>query len=88
MARKMEGIPEREDLWEGWQAHNIHAQAAAQCVSLRRNMLWLSTYQGYPRLSMQIINNAMEGVFTDIKTKLRVYSGITKMRRMVLIQES
>lgn len=41
-------------------------------LSLKRNMPWLWTFQDYSKLHVPNTNNAIEGVFTDIKTKLRV----------------
>ncbi len=66
----------------------LHAQAPPECIrSLRRNMPWLCTHYDYPELHIPNTNNALEGVFTDIKTKLRVHSGISKQRRIAMIQE-
>ena len=64
-----------------------HKRLRSAYLSLKRNMPWLWTFQDYPLLHMPNTNNALEGVFTDIKTKLRVHSGITKDRRVALIQE-
>ena len=64
-----------------------HKRLGSAYLSLKRNMPWLWTFQDYPLLHMPNTNNALEGVFTDIKTKLRVHSGITKDRRIALIQE-
>ena len=64
-----------------------HKRLRSAYLSLKRNMPWLWTFQNYPLLHIPNTNNALEGVFTDIKTKLRVHSGITKDRRIALIQE-
>ena len=64
-----------------------HKRLRSTYLSLKRNMPWLWTFYDNPQLYMPNTNNALEGVFTDIKTKLRVHSGITRMRRMALIQE-
>lgn len=64
-----------------------HKRLRSAYLSLKRNMPWLWTFYDNPQLHMPNTNNALEGVFTDIKTKLRVHSGITRMRRMALIQE-
>lgn len=61
-----------------------HPRVRSAYLSLIRNIRWLWTSQDYPQLHIPNTNNAVEKVFTDIKTKLRV---IIKMRRMVLIQE-
>lgn len=64
-----------------------HKRLRSAYHSLQRNMYWLWTFYDYPELCIPKTNNALEGVFTDIKTKLRVHSGISKHRRMALIQE-
>lgn len=64
-----------------------HKRLRSAYHSLLRNMPWLWTFYDYPELHIPNTNNAIEGVFTDIKTKLRVHSGISKFRRMALIQE-
>lgn len=64
-----------------------HKRLRSAYLSLQRNMYWLWTFYDYPELLIPNTNNALEGVFTDIKTKLRVHSGISKYRRMALIQE-
>ena len=64
-----------------------HKRLRNAYLSLKRNMPWLWTFQDYLLLHIPNTNNALEGVFTDIKTKLRVHSGITKDRRSALIQE-
>ncbi len=50
-------------------------------------MPWLWTLYDYPELHIPNTHNALEGVFTNIKTKLRVHSDILKERRIALIQE-
>lgn len=64
-----------------------HKKLRSAYLSIKRNMYWLWTFYDYPELHIPNTNNALEGVFTDIKTKLRVHSGITKQRRITLIQE-
>ncbi len=64
-----------------------HKRLRSAFLSLKRNMVWLWTCQDCPELHIPNTNNALEGVFTDIKTKLRIHSGITKQRRIALIQE-
>ena len=65
----------------------MHKRLRSAYLSLKRNIPWLWTFQDYPLLHIPNTNNALEGVFTDIKTKLMVHSGITKDRRIALIQE-
>lgn len=64
-----------------------HKRIRSAYLSLKRNMPWLWTFYDYPELHIPNTNNALEGTFTDIKTKMRVHSGISKQRRITLIQE-
>ncbi|MDE5799510.1 MAG: hypothetical protein K2H74_00635 [Paramuribaculum sp.] len=64
-----------------------HKRIRSAYLSLMRNMPWLWTFYDYPDLHIPNTNNALEGIFTDIKTKLRVHSGISKERRINLIKE-
>ena len=89
------------DLWQGrWdgflkertrdrngRSTYTHPRVRSAYLSLKRNMKWLWTFEEYSHLHIPKTNNALEGTFTDIKTKLRVHSGISKQRRITLIQE-
>ena len=48
-------------------------------------LLW--TFYDYPNLGLSNTNNGLEGIFSDIKTRLRVHSGISKEHRKKLIDE-
>jgi len=50
-------------------------------------MPWLWTFELFKDLHLPRTNNALEGCFADIKTKMRVHSGISKERRKCLIDE-
>ena len=56
-------------------------------LSIKRNMYWLWTFYDYPNRFIPNTNNGLEGIFSDIKSKVRVHSGITKEHRMKLIDE-
>lgn len=56
-------------------------------LSLRRNMRWLWTFYDHLELHIPNTNNGLEGIFADIKSKVRVHSGITREHRMKLIDE-
>lgn len=55
--------------------------------SVRRNMPLLWTAYDHPELGIPNTNNGLEGIFSDIKTKLRVHSGISREHRKKLIDE-
>ncbi len=56
-------------------------------LSVKRNMPLLWTFYDRPELGIPNTNNGLEGVFSDIKTKLRVHSGISREHRKKLIDE-
>lgn len=56
-------------------------------LSIKRNMPLLWTFYDRPELGIPNTNNGLEGVFSDIKTKLRVHSGISREHRKKLIDE-
>lgn len=56
-------------------------------LSIKRNMPLLWTFYDHPELGIPNTNNGLEGVFSDIKTKLRVHSGISREHRKKLIDE-
>lgn len=56
-------------------------------LSLKRNMPWLWTFYDYDDRIIPNTNNGLEGVFSDIKAKVRVHSGLTKEHRKKLIDE-
>jgi len=64
-----------------------HPRVRSAYLSLRGNMKWLWTFEKHEHLHIPKTNNAIEETFTDLKTKSRVYSGISKQRRIALIQE-
>ena len=56
-------------------------------LSVKRNMTLLWTFYDHPELGIPNTNNGLEGIFSDIKTKLRVPSGISREHRKKLIDE-
>ena len=56
-------------------------------LSIKRNMTLLWTFYDHPDIGLPNTNNGIEGIFADIKTKLRVHSGLSKENRKKLIDE-
>ena len=50
-------------------------------------MCYLWTFYDHPNLGIPNTNNGLEGTFTDIKSKLRVHSGMKKSNRVKFIDE-
>lgn len=55
--------------------------------SLKRGMGWLWAFYDYKDRIIPNTNNGLEAVFADIKSKVRVHSGLTRERRIKLIDE-
>lgn len=56
-------------------------------LSLKRNMPLLWTFYDHPETGLPNTNNALEGVFSDIKGKIRVHRGISKESRRKMLDE-
>ena len=56
-------------------------------LSIRRNMKRLWTFYDYRDRVIPNTNNGLEAIFADIKSKVRVLSGLTGEHRMKLIDE-
>jgi hypothetical protein len=56
-------------------------------LSLKRNMPLLWTFYDHPETGLPNTNNAIEGLFSDIKGKLRAHRGISKDNRKKLLDE-
>lgn len=56
-------------------------------LSIKRNMQLLWTFYDLPETGLPNTNNALEGVFSDIKSKTRVHSGISRENRKKLLDE-
>lgn len=65
----------------------MHPRLRSAYLSVRRNMSLLWTFYDRPDLGLPNTNNGLERIFSDIKTKLRVHSGLTGKHRMKLIDE-
>lgn len=47
-------------------------------LSVKRNMTLLWTFYDCPNIGLPNTNNGLEGIFSDVKIKLRVHSGLIK----------
>ena len=56
-------------------------------LSTKRNMQLLWTFYDHPETGLPNTNNALEGVFSDIKSKTRVHRGISRNNRKKLLDE-
>ena len=64
-----------------------HKRLRSAYFSLIHNMDYLFTYQQYPNLPIPNTTNGLEGIFTDVKTNVRVHKGIQLQNKQKLINE-
>jgi hypothetical protein len=63
----------------------VHKKLRSAYLSLKRNMPYLWTWYDYIEIGIPNTNNALEGMFTDLKTKMRNHAGLSKERRKMFI---
>jgi hypothetical protein len=68
-------------------SHYVHKSLRSAYLSLKRNMPYLWTWYDYVEVGIPNTNNALEGVFADLKTKLRNHGGLSKEHRKKFIDE-
>ena len=67
--------------------HYTHRRLQSAYRSLKTNLPHLFTYLEYPDLNIPNTTNSLEGFFSNLKTKLRVHSGIREWRKKKIIDE-
>ena len=64
-----------------------HKPLRSAYLSIRRNMPYLWTFYDHIQLGIPNTNNALEGMFANLKTKLRNHAGLSKQHRQKFIDE-
>jgi hypothetical protein len=67
--------------------HYTHRRIRSAFRSLKTNLPYLFTYQKYPELGLPNTTNGLEGVFSNLKTKLRVHAGLKRNRKIKVIDQ-
>jgi hypothetical protein len=67
--------------------HYKHRRLRSAYLSIKRNMRWLWTWYDNIEVGIPNTNNGLEGMFTDLKTKLRNHNGLSRGRREIFIDE-
>jgi hypothetical protein len=68
-------------------SYYVHKRLRSAFLSLKRNMPYLWTWYEHMETGIPNTNNALEGMFADLKTKLRNHAGLSKERRKKFIDE-
>jgi hypothetical protein len=64
-----------------------HKRLRSAYRSLTTNLPWLFTFSDYPDLRIPNTTNAIDGLFADLKTKLRCHNGMSEIRKKRFIDE-
>jgi hypothetical protein len=66
-------------------SYYTHKRLRSAYLSLKRNMEWLFTCERYRELMIPNTTNAIDGVFADLKNKLRNHNGLSLNRKKKVI---
>lgn len=66
-------------------SYYTHKTLRSAYLSLRRNMAWLFVFEQYPQMSIPNTTNALDGLFSDLKNKLRNHNGLSMERKKKFI---
>jgi hypothetical protein len=80
-------LNERTINQETGKSHYTHKRLRSAYHSLKNNLPWLFTWCDYPDLNIPNTTNAIDGQFSDLKTKLRNHNGLSLTRKMKFINE-
>lgn len=67
--------------------HYTHKNVRSAYKSLATNLPYLFTYQKYPELRIPTTTNSLDGMFTQLKSRLAVHRGLRRDRRYKVISE-
>jgi hypothetical protein len=72
---------------ETGKSHYTHKRLQSAYRSLKTNSKWLFTWYDYIELNIPNKTNAIDGHFSDLKTKLRNHNGLSRTRKIKFIDE-
>ncbi|EFM99589.1 IS256 family transposase, variant Zn-binding type [Actinobacillus pleuropneumoniae] len=64
-----------------------HRNVRSALASIQRYFTYLFTYEKYPELNIEKTTNRIEGLFKELKDKLRPHSGLTRKHKIFFIQD-
>ena len=68
-------------------SHYTHKRLRSAYLSLKRNLPWLYTCEDYKNLMIPNTTNGLDGVFADLKNKLRCHNGLSIERKKKFMDE-
>ena len=67
--------------------HYTHKRLRSAYRSLMTNMPYLFVCREHPKLNIPNTTNSIEGMFSNLKTKLRVHAGLKQRRKIKVVNE-
>ncbi|HHW7570994.1 TPA: IS256 family transposase, variant Zn-binding type [Mannheimia haemolytica] len=64
-----------------------HRSVGSALASINRYFDYIFTYEKYPELNIEKTTNRIEGLFKELKDKLRPHSGLTRKHKILFIQD-
>ncbi|EER46713.1 hypothetical protein AM305_11060 [Actinobacillus minor NM305] len=64
-----------------------HRSVRSAAASIKRYYEYIFTYEKYPELNIEKTTNRIEGLFKELKDKLRPHSGLTRKHKILFIQD-
>lgn len=64
-----------------------HRSVRSALASIKRYFEYIFTYEKYPELNIEKTTNRIEGLFKELKDKLRPHSGLTRKHKILFIQD-
>lgn len=68
-------------------SHFTHRRIRSAYRSLKTNLPYLFTWYDHEELNMPNTTNSLEGIFSNLKNKVRVHAGLKAHRKIKLINE-
>jgi hypothetical protein len=78
-------LDERSKSPSSGKTYYTHKRLRSACLSLKRHLPNLFTFEDHKELMMPNTTNALDGQFADLKNKLRNHNGLSKKRKIKFI---
>lgn len=78
-------LKERTISSKSGKSYYTHKTLRSAYFSLKRNLPWLFIFEQYPEMRIPNTTNALEGLFSDLKNKLRNHNGMSLERKKKFI---
>jgi hypothetical protein len=84
---KWESFLNERKIGENGKSRYVHKRLRSAYRSIKTNLPWLFTWYDYMALDIPNTTNAIDGSFSDLKTKLGNHNGLSQVRKIKFIDE-